>query len=975
MIDIRRFQNGLQIIPNAVGNIAPSIEGEMAVWDTSVGIASFSGTIIGTSTAVVLTANNTGASGNAIILSFTLTRASATDTLDSPNIIFTATTPGTIGNSISLVFNGTSTVSTVTTAWNIANPSNTVTFTGSGSVVPTAQTINLSGGVQTSITSAISTWNIANPSNQVTLTSGDGTQTPSTQLLELSGAGDGNIWYNNGLVAPYPITAALTALTGDVITAPGPGSVHATVEFVGGVSAAAIAAAVFSTQSGTPLDTPNTLVLRDNAGSFAATNITANLLGNATTATLAGNITGLLSPFNGGTGVSNANSSTITIANPFPITLTYPAATNVTLPITGTLATLIGTETFANKRFSNQQTWNEITTPVVLPPSGTIDIYAKSDNNVYVLTSGGLESPLNGGANPVGSITMFGGTSNASFVGTIPGTQTSVSLAADNPGQAGNGITLVFNGVEAGAVDTIDTPNITFSANYNGTIGNSISLVFDGVAATVTDTVDSPNIIFTADFAGAAGNSISLVFNGTSTVQSVVNAWNTGNPGNTVHFSGFGTVIPAANTWTLSGGSGTTINTIVGNWNISNVSNTVSYTGAPTVIPFAQTVNLSGGSGVSINTAITNWNLANPSNTASLVSGDGTQVPDTGAPAVFSGATIPAGWLLCDGSARNRALFANLFATIGFNFGQGAPATQSVAHLTTVADVSSAAFANIGTNTITAVNLGLIGNSISLSFDGVMTVSQVVFNWNTLNPSNQVTQVGNGANVYPAQTLNLSNGTSTTDGKYFEIYDDVGLVIAWIKIASTTPAPVVGGATRYIQLNGVTTGDPAPAIASAIATDLAGDASFTPTTSTSNIVIITNTSFITHPAGNAGNTPFTYQQIDAGGLSTFNLPDFRGLFPRGVDPTGVNDPDFAARTAVNSGNSGGKVGSFQADGLVEHEHLIRLFGNPGFGGVGEFVSPTGQFASTIAISSISGTATVTTENRPKNLYINYIIKF
>ncbi len=74
------------------------------------------------------------------------TFASVTDTVDSPNIVFTANTPGSVGNSISLVFNGSATVSTVVTAWNSAHPGNQVSFTGSGSVVPAANTYNLSGG-------------------------------------------------------------------------------------------------------------------------------------------------------------------------------------------------------------------------------------------------------------------------------------------------------------------------------------------------------------------------------------------------------------------------------------------------------------------------------------------------------------------------------------------------------------------------------------------------------------------------------------------------------------------------------------------------------------------------------------------------------------------------------------------------------------------------------------------------------------
>lgn len=67
---------------------------------------------------------------------------------------FTAVNYGTSGNSISLVFDGVATVTAVTTAWNGANPNNQVTFTGSGATVPTAQTVNLTGGAAAAVTTS-----------------------------------------------------------------------------------------------------------------------------------------------------------------------------------------------------------------------------------------------------------------------------------------------------------------------------------------------------------------------------------------------------------------------------------------------------------------------------------------------------------------------------------------------------------------------------------------------------------------------------------------------------------------------------------------------------------------------------------------------------------------------------------------------------------------------------------------------------
>ncbi len=56
--------------------------------------------------------------------------------------------------------------------------------------------------------------------------------------------------------------------------------------------------------------------------------------------------------------------------------------------------------------------------------------------------------------------------------------------------------------------------------------------------------------------------------------------------------------------------------------------------------------------------------------------------------------------------------------------------------------------------------------------------------------------------------------------------------------------------------------------------------------------------------------------------STFNLPDYRGLFLRGVTHTkGEADLSANSRTAMKvGGNAGNKVGTIQADSLRSHKH-------------------------------------------------------
>jgi microcystin-dependent protein len=59
------------------------------------------------------------------------------------------------------------------------------------------------------------------------------------------------------------------------------------------------------------------------------------------------------------------------------------------------------------------------------------------------------------------------------------------------------------------------------------------------------------------------------------------------------------------------------------------------------------------------------------------------------------------------------------------------------------------------------------------------------------------------------------------------------------------------------------------------------------------------------------------------GASSFNLPDLRGRFLRGVDQGQGRDPDAAARTAsANGGNVGDMVGSLEADEFKSHVHTL-----------------------------------------------------
>ncbi len=115
--------------------------------------------------------------------------------------------------------------------------------------------------------------------------------------------------------------------------------------------------------------------------------------------------------------------------------------------------------------------------------------------------------------------------------------------------------------------------------------------------------------------------------------------------------------------------------------------------------------------------------------------------------------------------------------------------------------------------------------------------------------------------------------------------------------------------------------------------------------------------------------------------NAFNIPDLRGRFVRGTDDMGGaaagNDPDAASRTAMmtggNTGQTANKVGSLQADGFAGHTHSYvgkyqEAKDGTGFKGWG-FDSNSHTGAQVFMMSSTGGS-----ETRPRNAYLNYIIR-
>lgn len=122
------------------------------------------------------------------------------------------------------------------------------------------------------------------------------------------------------------------------------------------------------------------------------------------------------------------------------------------------------------------------------------------------------------------------------------------------------------------------------------------------------------------------------------------------------------------------------------------------------------------------------------------------------------------------------------------------------------------------------------------------------------------------------------------------------------------------------------------------------------------------------------------------GSTTFNLPDLRGMFLRGVSGDSGNDADADSRIVLNDngGNTGNQVGSYQGDAIrnitgtfncdSKNRGATGAFVQTATGSVKDSYSSTYNTLTTYEFNA-ENVVPVGSDNRPKNVYVNYIIKF
>lgn len=113
--------------------------------------------------------------------------------------------------------------------------------------------------------------------------------------------------------------------------------------------------------------------------------------------------------------------------------------------------------------------------------------------------------------------------------------------------------------------------------------------------------------------------------------------------------------------------------------------------------------------------------------------------------------------------------------------------------------------------------------------------------------------------------------------------------------------------------------------------------------------------------------------------NSFNIPDYRGLFLRGADQGSLLDPNYSSRSPMKPGGNSSGVGSVQLSEIKEHAHDMQRRGNPNAStydaGDGRWNENSGMTTDRSILNSFSIGNSGGQESRPKNIYVNYCIKY
>lgn len=185
----------------------------------------------------------------------------------------------------------------------------------------------------------------------------------------------------------------------------------------------------------------------------------------------------------------------------------------------------------------------------------------------------------------------------------------------------------------------------------------------------------------------------------------------------------------------------------------------------------------------------------------------------------------------------------------------------------------------------------------------------------------------NGSQIY---FIDFVAGSVIPTGSYFTFTANSQLYAVWYKVSETGTQPTVSGAL-YIEVD-ILTADTAVQVA-------------------------------------------TKTQAAING-KYFAVPDLRGLFLRGTDPTGIWDLDVVNRYGLMALMGGSRAGSVEPDAYAMHNHPGSVVDFANYGATG---GPDTDIFSNRGANNNTNEATVAeegwTETRPANMSVNWYIKY